>query len=94
MFGQVGIAYHLAPENILHLTCGPKSDIWSLGVLTFFLMSGKFPFKGESKIELNKNIAAGIVEFSGIEWDSISEDCKNFIRCCLKFDMNDRWSAE
>lgn len=57
-------------------------------------MSGQFPFKGSTKDELNKNIAGAIVEFSGIEWDSISEACKNFIRCCLKFDVNERWSAE
>jgi len=40
----VGTLCYAAPEILLGHKYDKKVDIWSLGILTFFLLSGKFPF--------------------------------------------------
>jgi serine/threonine protein kinase len=39
----VGSAYYIAPE-VLRRNSGSESDVWSIGVITFILLSGKRPF--------------------------------------------------
>jgi len=39
----MGNTYFMAPE-VLKQSYSTKSDVWSMGVLTYFLLSGKFPF--------------------------------------------------
>jgi serine/threonine protein kinase len=36
-----------------------KSDIWSCGVILYFLLSGRMPFKGEDQTATLKNIMRG-----------------------------------
>ena len=35
---------------------GVKSDIWSMGVILYYLLSGEYPFKGQNTSMLYKNI--------------------------------------
>merc|ERR1711973_930674 len=47
---------YAAPEIIEEAKAYPQSDIWSLGVLMYVLMSGQLPFKGETPEETKDNI--------------------------------------
>jgi calcium-dependent protein kinase len=47
----VGSPYYLAPE-ILTKNYNEQCDMWSVGVLTYFMLSGTFPFDGKSHAEL------------------------------------------
>merc|ERR1712098_626676 len=44
---------YAAPEIIEEAKAFPQSDVWSLGVLLYVLMSGQLPFKGETPEEVN-----------------------------------------
>ena len=55
--------FYRAPEVILRLKYTEKVDIWSLGVMTYLLISGKPPFNGKDRDELFKNIRRGEVTF-------------------------------
>merc|ERR1712107_527175 len=47
---------YAAPEILEEAQAFPQSDVWSLGVLLYVLMSGQLPFKGETPEESKDNI--------------------------------------
>merc|ERR1712241_1213927 len=46
---------YAAPEIMEEAQAFPQSDIWSLGVLLYVLLSGQLPFKGDSAEETKDN---------------------------------------
>ena len=56
---------YAAPEILEEAQAFPQSDVWSLGVLLYVLMSGQLPFKGETPEETKDNILR--VQFK-FEW--------------------------
>ena len=78
----VGTPYYLAPEVIkgkYSLEC----DIWSLGVVMYFLLSGTPPFDGEDMRDIFKAIRKDDLEFDDRIWRQISESAKHLIRRML-----------
>lgn len=65
----VGTPYYIAPEIIKSRKYGSLCDIWSLGVLTFQLISGEFPFNGRTRAELFRNITSCSYSFRARVWD-------------------------
>ena len=50
-----GTPYFISPE-VLKGVYGRECDMWSLGVLLFLLLSGTYPFVGESRAEVFDHI--------------------------------------
>jgi serine/threonine protein kinase len=46
----VGTTGYLAPEQIQGKEAGPRSDLYSLGCLTFEMLTGRQPFTGENEL--------------------------------------------
>ena len=44
---KLGTPYYIAPE-VLNQKYNEKCDIWSIGVITYMLLSGRAPFSGDS----------------------------------------------
>ena len=71
-----------------------KCDIWSVGVITYILLSGKMPFHGKHFKETFGKIVKGQWAFVGDVWDtSVSPAAKDFIRKLLTMDPKARPSA-
>jgi calcium-dependent protein kinase len=91
----VGTNYYIAPE-VLQRGHTNACDIWSIGVLTYALISTKPPFGGTTDEEIYYNILhcdeTG-VQFPSPEWDGVSENAKDFIRDLLKKDETQRPTA-
>lgn len=79
----VGTAYYMAPE----VRCGrydERCDVWSLGVITFMLLSGRPPFPGADAESIMRRVTrARGPRFKGKTWEHISPDARSFIDACL-----------
>lgn len=55
------------------------SDMWSVGVICYILVSGNSPFLGDDEDDTMANIQDGEWEFCE-EFDDVSDDCRDFIK--------------
>ena len=58
LFEKIGSPYYIAPE-VLRKNYNAKCDIWSAGVIFFYLLYGNFPFMGENDDEIYAKIKIG-----------------------------------
>ena len=90
---KFGSVYYVAPE-VLKASYNEKCDVWSLGVITFLLLSGKPPFNGPSDQHILKKVYSGKFSMDGPEWESISDEAKDLIRKMLIYNPDERISAK
>jgi serine/threonine protein kinase len=51
-----GDARYASPEMVNNLYYGLRHDVWGLGILTYFLFCGNFPYDGETDEEISEKI--------------------------------------
>ncbi|XP_018124949.2 myosin light chain kinase 3 isoform X1 [Xenopus laevis] len=74
-----GTPEFLAPEVVNYDYVSFPTDMWSVGVIAYMLLSGLSPFLGEDYNETLNNILACQYDFEGEEFENISEPAKDFI---------------
>jgi serine/threonine-protein kinase len=57
--GVTGTPLYMAPELFAQQAASPQSDVYSLGVLLFYLASGQYPVRGKSLSEIRAAHAEG-----------------------------------
>ena len=93
MHTTVGTMVFCAPE-VFSKTYTEKCDIWSVGVLTYILLSKFHPFDGPSAKAIQKNIKTKSVSFDLKAFADVSNECKDFILKLLPKDPQTRLSAD
>ena len=58
--------------------------MWSLGVVTFFLLSGVPPFIANTSECLQKKILTTDYDFNGNVWKNVSKEARHFIQALLE----------
>lgn len=80
----LGTPLYMAPELVLNQKYSEKVDVWSLGVITYQLLSGRTPFDASKIKKINYNIINKKVKFPDRQWSGISSNAKDFILKCLE----------
>uniref|UniRef100_A0A7S2W826 Protein kinase domain-containing protein n=1 Tax=Eucampia antarctica TaxID=49252 RepID=A0A7S2W826_9STRA len=91
---QCGTPFFVAPEILLRNPYDEKSDMWSVGVIIYLLLSGTLPFVGRSQRELFRAIVKGDYEMEEENWDGVSEDGVNLVKSLLVTDSSKRLTAK
>ncbi|ESO03551.1 hypothetical protein HELRODRAFT_191869 [Helobdella robusta] len=68
-----------APEIVDHEPVGFYTDMWSVGVLTYVLLSGLSPFGGSTDSETLNNVRSGKWDFDSEAFSGISDLGRDFI---------------
>lgn len=88
---QRNLAY-VAPEDILKRPC-LASDMWSVGVILFYCLSGRLPFEASSNHRLQNKILSHEYNFSAKEWTFVSRSAKQLVSALLHPDPEIRMTA-
>lgn len=88
-----GTPEFVAPEVINYEPVGLETDMWSIGVICFILLSGESPFQGNNDAETLALVTAARFEFDQESFEDISDQAKDFISSLLKKDHRCRLSC-
>ncbi|CAJ0587388.1 unnamed protein product, partial [Mesorhabditis spiculigera] len=88
-----GTAEFAAPEIANGEPVGYYTDMWSVGVLSYILLSGLSPFGGETDEETLKNVRAGDWSIDDPAFSGISDHAKDFVKQLLHKDPKQRLSV-
>ncbi|XP_072535022.1 myosin light chain kinase, smooth muscle-like isoform X2 [Salminus brasiliensis] len=88
-----GTPEFVAPEVISYEPVDLATDMWSIGVICYILLSGESPFQGSNDAETLALVTAASWEFDP-EFDDITDEAKDFICKLLKKEKRARMSCE
>lgn len=88
-----GVPHYIAPEVVARRPYTCLIDMWAVGVITYILLCGTFPFDAEQDSQIFKLILKGSYIMNGPVWEDISEEGKVFVRSLLEREPNNRLTA-
>uniref|UniRef100_A0A8C6YBA1 Serine/threonine-protein kinase 17A n=1 Tax=Naja naja TaxID=35670 RepID=A0A8C6YBA1_NAJNA len=89
----MGTPEYVAPEILSYDPISTATDMWSIGVLTYVMLTGVSPFLGNDKQETFLNISQINVNYSE-DFDLVSEPAVDFIKSLLIKKPEKRATAE
>lgn len=89
----VGTTEYMAPEQFDHKV-EKASDIWSLGVMAYEMLTGHLPFQSDNQLLLRSQISKAKFTDPKILVPQISETLMGVIERCLRTNPSSRLSAE
>ncbi|XP_042550673.1 myosin light chain kinase 2, skeletal/cardiac muscle [Dipodomys spectabilis] len=88
-----GTPEFLSPEVVNYDQISDKTDMWSMGVITYMLLSGLSPFLGDDDTETLNNILSGNWYFDEETFEAVSDEAKDFVSNLIVKDQGARMSA-
>lgn len=90
--GGVPVSYYTAPE-VIRGQYTDKCDLWSVGVILYFLLCGYPPFRGTSEDDISVSILTGRILMVGPQWSVVSAEAIDLVNKLLTHNPEDRVSA-
>lgn len=95
--GMVKLEYgqpeFVAPEIVNGEGASFASDLWACGIITYLLLSGVSPFRGQNDRETLQRIQMGDIDFDFELWQNISREAKHFVANLLVYKPEERMSV-
>ena len=73
-----------APEVLTRDPYNKEIDIWNLGIILFYMLTGHFPFEGIKEEIIANKIVYQPLEFNSEEWETRSQKVQDLIEKCLE----------
>ena len=89
-----GTLSYVAPEVLLRIPYNKEVDIWSMGIILYYMLCGKFPFYGSDEEIIAKRICYGDLEFDDENWEIRSKKVIDLIEKVLVKDPSKRISID
>ncbi|XP_034242432.1 death-associated protein kinase related-like [Thrips palmi] len=89
----LGTPDYVAPEVLNYEPISLATDMWSVGVLLYVLLTGCSPFGGETKQETFCNISQCRLDFPDDLFEDVSDNAKDLMRKLIVKDPKHRLSA-
>jgi serine/threonine protein kinase len=90
MIDGYGTLSYVAPEVLLRAPYNKEVDIWSLGIILYYILCGHLPFKGRKEVIIAEKIVSDDLEFDEDEWENRTKKVKDLISSCLKKEPEER----
>ncbi|XP_060920392.1 serine/threonine-protein kinase 17A [Labrus mixtus] len=90
----MGTPEYVAPEILNYEPISTATDMWSIGVLAYVMLTGISPFLGEDKQETFLNISQLNVSYTEEELQQLDQAALPFIQMLLRKQPQDRATAE
>lgn len=89
----LGTLGYVAPEQVTSLNVDQRTDIFSLGVIMYELLTNQLPFNGENEIALIHSIFNTVPPIPSSLRDDISKHWDAIVMKCLAKDMDERFAS-
>jgi serine/threonine protein kinase len=89
----MGTAHYMSPEQVRGITLDARSDIFSLGIVLFEMLTGEVPFHARSPVETMNAILIEEPPDIGALVSSIPEAVEELVWRCLEKDPARRFSS-
>lgn len=88
----IGTPDYMAPEQLELEKAGPLSDLYSLGLVFFEMVTGRLPFQSKNKLEaVFQRVKEPAPSPRSIR-PEVDEDCDRVIQRCLQREPGDRYT--
>jgi len=93
MTAFAGSAFTVAPE-VIKRSYGKECDMWSVGIIAYFLLTLRMPFNAKSDKEIFQKIINGEYRYPAWTETGLSKDAKDFIDRLIVVDPKRRMTAK